>query len=212
MSTWNTGDAVVLRYLVSSNLRWVKPVRVVEDSSSCVALFLAAGTTIKKPVNAVNGEPIDRSLSYGERFRPKYRLADGEWSHNSVLMLCRPEAAHAFWAFWRAADWSFLGWYVNFQEPLRRTPIGFDTADHVLDLVIAPDLSSWKWKDEDEFEEACALGRFTETEVAAIRAESVTALRIVRERGWPLAAQWAQWRPYPGWTIPRFRAGWEVLS
>jgi hypothetical protein len=32
---------------------------------------------------------------------------------------------------------------VNVQELLRRTPFGFDTADNVLDVVIAPDLSSW---------------------------------------------------------------------
>lgn len=34
---------------------------------------------------------------------------------------------------------------------MRRTAIGFDTFDLLLDLVISPDLSQWTWKDEDEY-------------------------------------------------------------
>jgi hypothetical protein len=33
---------------------------------------------------------------------------------------------------------AFAGWYVNLQESLRRTGSGFDTVDLVLDLVVAP--------------------------------------------------------------------------
>ena len=33
---------------------------------------------------------------------------------------------------------------------MARTPIGFDYLDRLLDIEIAPDLSRWKWKDEDE--------------------------------------------------------------
>ena len=192
-------------------LRRANPVRVVEDSASCIALFLAAGTQIKQPLNPADGAPINRSWSFAERFRIVWQVGDGVWRDNSVLMLARPGAAHSFWALWRAADWSFLGWYVNFQEPLRRTAIGFDTADHVLDLVIAPDLSSWSWKDEDKFEEACAVGRFTHEEAARIREEAQAALAIVRAQGWPLNDAWPEWRPEPDWTLPHLPPGWDAL-
>lgn len=55
----------------------------------------------------------------------------------------------AYWArgrpldlFWDAASWAFRGWYVNLQEPLRRTAVGHDMRDQALDIVIAPD-GSW---------------------------------------------------------------------
>jgi hypothetical protein len=52
-------------------------------------------------------------------------------------------------AFYDVSDSHQLAhWYVNFQRPMRRTAIGFDTFDLLLDLVIAPDLSRWDWKDE----------------------------------------------------------------
>lgn len=38
--------------------------------------------------------------------------------------------------------------YVNIEEPWQRTPIGFDSRDHLLDIVVTVDLSTWHWKDE----------------------------------------------------------------
>ena len=49
---------------------------------------------------------------------------------------------------------------MNLEEPLKRTAIGFDYLDQLLDIEIAVDLSSWKWKDEDELEEAVARGDY----------------------------------------------------
>jgi Protein of unknown function (DUF402) len=208
---WKSGDAVALRYLPMGRVRWVKPVRVAEDSPSTIALFLAANTVIKKPIDPKDGSPIGRALSYKERFAVDWRLGDGTWEDNSVLMLTRPGQAHSFWAFWRAQDWTFLGWYVNFQEPLRRTPVGFDTADHVLDLVVDPSLATWRWKDEDEFEEACEVGRFTSEQADRIRGEAEAVLAIVRSRGWPLDSAWVEWRPDPDWTLPTLPSGWDTL-
>ena len=41
----------------------------------------------------------------------------------SILLLSEP-------------DGSPRGWYVNLQTPLKRTLIGFDTVDHLLDVLI----------------------------------------------------------------------------
>ena len=51
--------------------------------------------------------------------------------------------------FWDES-WSFLGWYVNLQSPLRRSPLGFDMTDWALDVWVEPD-GRWQWKDEDDF-------------------------------------------------------------
>lgn len=63
--------------------------------------------------------------------------------------LLMPGVAHAIHLWWFPPDWRFGGWYINLQEPIRPTRLGFDSMDHILDVVIEPDLS-WRWKDEDE--------------------------------------------------------------
>ncbi len=60
------------------------------------------------------------------------------WDHG-VLMLQRPGEAHAVWHFWDGPDRDFTCWHLNLQAPFRRTPIGYDTQDLELDLVVSPD-------------------------------------------------------------------------
>jgi hypothetical protein len=206
---WSSGATVALRYFPRGQLRWVKPVRVVEDSADEIALFLAAGTAIKKPVHPEHGREINRSLPYDERFALDWVLGDAIWRDNSVLMLTKPGVAHSYWAFWSGGTWEFLAWYVNLQAPLARTEIGFDSEDHVLDLVIEPDLCSWQWKDEDELAAAIRVGRFTEDDARSIRAEGEKAIEALESRAWPFDQGWDHWRPDPAWSLPSIAAGWE---
>ena len=75
--TRNRGDVVALRYVPSGRVRRAEPERIVEGSRSYIALCLAAGTSIKNPIDPADGMPIGRSLSYGERFAIDWKLADG---------------------------------------------------------------------------------------------------------------------------------------
>jgi hypothetical protein len=43
---------------------------------------------------------------------------------------------------WEGAARAFGAWYVNLQEPFRRSRLGFDTQDLELDVVVSPDGSS----------------------------------------------------------------------
>ncbi|MGH2558391.1 MAG: DUF402 domain-containing protein [Thermomicrobiales bacterium] len=205
---WTPGDAIVLRYRKRGCISWATPVRVIEDAPECVALYMAAETPRKRPVQ-LDGTPIPRSLPYEERHALPWRLGDTVWRETAVLMLTRPGAAHSFWAFWRGVDWSFRGWYVNLQAPLRRTAVGFDSEDHLLDVVVAPDLS-WAWKDEDEFAAAQRIGRFSPDQATAIRTEGEAAIRAIERRAWPFDAGWESWRPDPSWAIPTLPAGWDA--
>lgn len=205
---WTRGERIVLRYRNRGRISWATPVRVVEDSPACVALYTAAETPQKRAMQ-LDGAPIPRALSYEERHALPWRLGDAVWRENAVLMLTRPGAAHSFWAFWRGADWVFLNWYVNLQAPLRRTSIGFDSEDHLLDVVVGPD-RSWAWKDEDEFAAAQRIGRFTVDEAAAVRAAGEEAIRTIERRAWPLDAGWEAWRPDPAWATPSLRDGWDA--
>jgi hypothetical protein len=91
---------------------------------------------------------------------------------------------------------------VNLQSPLVSTAIGFDTVEHVLDVVIAADRSSWRWKDEDELDEAVARGIFSAADVSTFRAWGERAVAHVVDRRPPFDRDWSGWRPDPSWTEP----------
>lgn len=207
---WQSGDQIVVRYRTSGRLSGVIPVTVVKDAADCIALYLAAGTPSKYPVDLDDAlTPLERERG-GVGDRP-WRVADGVWHTNARLYLIPPGAAHAFSAFWRDADWSFLGWYVDLQAPLQRIAQGFESEDYLLDILVEPD-GSWTWKDEDEFEAAQHAGRFSPVEVAAIRAEAACVIATIEAQSWPFNAGWEQWRPNPAWQIPTIPADWDAIS
>lgn len=207
---WNPGDQIVLRYRGDWSgdfTTWVMPVTVVQDTPDCIALYLAAGTPIKIPARA-DGSEVARNLPFEERANAVAGLRDGVWHSNERLMLARSGAAHLVSLFWAAESWAFLDWYVDLQAPFERTPLGFDSQDQVLDIVVAPDLT-WRWKDEDEFADARRIGRFTPEEAAAVRTEGERVIETIESRGWPFDENWPAWRPDPSWQIPGIPNGWD---
>lgn len=205
----SNGEPALLRYVHQGRVSRVFPVTVVADEPGSTQLFIGSGTPIRARAG-LNGAAIARELPYRERFALPWRLGDDTWSGHHVLMLTPARAAHSFWAHWDES-WRFGGWYVNLQEPLRRTRFGFDTADNVLDIVIEPDLSGWRWKDEDELRDAVAVGRFDEEEAAELYREGERAVRTLEQRAWPFDRDWTDWRPDPGWQAPRLDAEAERL-
>src|SRR3954469_19691675 len=154
---WAAGDVVVLRYVE----RWGPvaglPVRVLEDSPERVALYLAQGTELRWP--AVGGRPI-RDASLQVRYTSTWGHMPRVWDHGSVVFVFPAERAYGVWLFFDSAG-AFKGeWYVNLQAPFVRTPIGFDTRDHTLDLWVGTD-GSHRWKDEDELEASVRFGFYT---------------------------------------------------
>ena len=93
-------------------------------------------------------------------------LVSGNWKlapssrYNHTLGFRPGGRSHSILMLWDER-WDFLGWYVNLEAPATRTPIGYDTCDYHLDVVIAPDRLSWRWKDEDHIAAAVDHGLFT---------------------------------------------------
>jgi predicted RNA-binding protein associated with RNAse of E/G family len=139
-------------------------------------------------------------------------LVDKMWVNTDVLMLVPPGVAYSVYAMWEKGHTDFRCWYVNLQEPLRRTPVGFDTMDHLLDVVISPDRSEWWWKDENEFMEAEEIGLYSAEEARAIRAEGERAIKAVQENRLPFCDGWEQWLPPVEWEIPILPVGWDSVA
>lgn len=132
--------------------------------------------------------------------RGEWELEDAEWWGGDCLLVMPTGAPYAIWPY-RGPDQALIGWYCNLQAPLQRTTRGFDTDDWTLDIVAAPDLSSWMWKDEDELEAAVELGLYSTSDVARIRAAGDEMVQLIESRS-PLFVEWAHWRPPEHWTPP----------
>jgi hypothetical protein len=164
--------------------------RVVEDSADVLVLWMPRGAPGRLPVG-----PDGSRLRIPADDWELQEMTCGE----DVVCVARPGRAHSVYLF-PARSGADFHWYVNFEEPLRRTPLGVDTFDQKLDLIALPD-GSYRWKDEDELEQAAALGLL---DADAVRAE---AARVLEE--WPFPTGWEDWRPDPAWRVPQLPDGWD---
>ena len=129
------------------------PMTVVIDSVKVLVLYLADGTPFKTRSNYSTVHlPVGRT--------PGARQTTAGASN--LLRIIYPGDEHAYFAMWNGNRFSC--WYVNLESLYRRTSLGIDYEDHILDVVIQPDLKSWEWKDADELAEAVSLGLVSQFE------------------------------------------------
>lgn len=153
------------------------PVTVVEDDRDVLAARVDPGAPMTFPPHP---------------FGPHPWSAQAAWGGTTVLQLHRPGDWYAVWRlFDRDRD---LGWYVNFEAPLVRGATWFETTDHGIDIVIAPD-GSWSWKDVADVAEQVRIGRLDATTADEVhrRAQAVAA-DLDAGRRW--------WSAWDGWTPP----------
>lgn len=196
------GDVVALRYITSDGrieICW--PCRVVEDRADVVALFIAEGspymaspkkTAAQKRRQPLPPVPPDRFL----------------W-RNDTLRVMLPGRAHSVSLSWEPRSRRLLKYFVNMEEPFRRTPVGFDTQDHTLDIEATPALD-WRWRDEQELANHVEEGFYTPALAAAARLEGERAIEAMRRREHACVRGWPDWRPPRDWGVPPFVAGWDT--
>ena len=167
-------------------------------------LWFPRGTAWKAPTTPPH---LPRAADRGERLAHcalsgDWVFRDAEWDVDTLVLL-REGAWHALWVSWLPSG-EHWGWYVNLQLPFRRTELGFETMDLVLDLIVDPD-GSWRWKDEDELATWVARGVFEPELAERIRAEGES---VLARAPWPTG--WEKWRPDPAWELPELPDGWDV--
>jgi len=196
---WHSGQHIVLREVHRGCIWSARPVVVVQDAPDLLAFWTPFGTRWHVPVS-LDGERLDVQPEEWNLIERPFTLR--------MLRLATPGAAHSVLLFWQ--DDEFLAWYVNLEEPLRRTGIGFDYLDQKLDLVINAD-GSWEWKDEDHLGQAVRQGILGADQAAAVRREGERVLERYIGRKSPFNEGWERWRPNPEWTIPELPKGWDRL-
>ena len=186
----------------------VKSMVVVEDSDELISLWLPEGTTGQMSYGLVPG--LRLPWRAGE-----WELRESVWRWCSALFLIVPGEWRATWVTWLpkggrvtrrgtpglrggittidmlsdVAGGEFMGWYVNIQEPLVRTPTGFDMRDLQLDIVVDAERNS-HWKDEDELDRSVELGVISAAVAERARLEGRRAVADVEAARWPFDRKW----------------------
>ena len=174
--------------------------RVVEDTAEALVLGCRPGAELAVPTTWIEwlrtGDASARRRALPNLADGNWRLGRWTWRDTAHLQWVPPDTWFSVNAFYDVTgDHRLTHWYVNFQRPMRRTPIGFDTFDLLLDLVVAPDLSQWEWKDEDEYAHGRRLGVVSEVEHQSVAAAREEALAMIRAGGGPFAVD----RGLPNW-------------
>ncbi len=190
-SRFEAGRSVALRDVWEGGVWAARPAVVVQDAAEQVMLFIPRGSRWFAPVHD------GRRLKIPQ---PEFELVEQRYDDTNVLSFAWPGTFAAVLLFF-GANWSPSFWYVNLEEPLRRTEIGFDTIDRQLDVILELD-GSWRWKDEDELAEAIGRGVIPADEEPRLREAGERAVRRIVDGEPPFDRDWTTWRPDPSWPVP----------
>jgi len=203
MKLWEPGQGIIMREVWRKKVYSIFPVRVVQDSSNWTALFLPRQAIALYP-HTHEGVPIRIP-------QDEWVLDGGPWEGGDVLYLIHAGLGYTFIGWWDD-DHIFGGWKIDLVEPVRRTPLGFDYMDQLLDIVVNADRSTWKWKDEDEVSEAQVRGIFTAEQVRDLYRRGERAIQSLQSNEPPFDGGWESWRPYPAWQVTfDLPQGWEQI-
>ncbi|MFF4623289.1 DUF402 domain-containing protein [Nonomuraea jabiensis] len=103
------------------------------------------------------------------------------------------------------ADQRPLTWYIDFDLPKQRTRLGIDTFDLLLDLIVEPDLSRHRWKDEDEYRHGRRLGLIDDQVHRHVSAARDEVVGLVETRQGPFACDWSA-PAHELWQTPKLPA------
>jgi Protein of unknown function (DUF402) len=191
---WRFGDVIARRDLWRG-IPWVGTAAIViQDEPELLAVYVAEGAEIA----VLDGD----SYPIAHPWRGKRA-----WAGHGIVILSRPGDAYSVWLFWEGPRREFAGWYLNLEEPLRRTPHGYDTRDHELDLW-SEDGREWHFKDAERMEQRVDEGVYTAEEAAAIEAEGARLHSEVSGGGGWWDDSWADWKPPAEWQPPKLPADW----
>lgn len=197
---WVEGDWVVRREVLSNGPWQGVMVKIIEDTPEQLVSYIPEGSPFGFPEGSwptPNGKH-----PWSNRSR---------WQGHGCLMIDKPGRPYSVFHFWHGDQRQFSCWYLNLQEPFRRTDIGYDTQDLELDFIVYPD-GQWEIKDDELMDQRVLEGRWTKERVAEIRANGVEISEWLKqgERWWPLG--WRDWAPDPTWVVPSdLPVGWAAV-
>jgi hypothetical protein len=193
--TFQVGDTIVRRDIWRGYVAAGSPMIHTGDG-----YYLRPGTMQKRP--HIGGDAF-RILWFAH--------VDYAWRWTHVLSLKpQPGDAHSTWLMWDE-EWNFLSWFVHIERPHKPTPIGFDTLDYELDVVLWPD-GRIERQDEENFHRLADAGILAPDEATLALAETHRVEQVIERRDAPFNEAWPDWRPDPAWAMPTLPEDWATID
>ncbi|MEV0999304.1 DUF402 domain-containing protein [Nonomuraea sp. NPDC050202] len=197
------GSTAVRRHVWRGRVWTAVPYRVLQDTEDY--LVVAGWPGLR---GLVSTTLIDTITNGGhDRDRPIRELASGTWElgwwawrRTSVRSWYGLDAYFTIRQFFDA-EHRPLCWYVDFDLPKQRTPLGIDTFDLMVDLIADPDLSGYRWKDEDDYEHARRLGLIDDRVHRRVTEARQEVVGLIETRQGPFAHDWTP-LPHETWPVP----------
>jgi protein associated with RNAse G/E len=205
---WIPGDVVVWRGIYRNQIWHAIPTLAVEDTSQGLVLALLPGTDCMVEENYPKGKKNNKRR--WDFILENWRLKEFTWHTNRVLMILEPGKYYSTNLFWNHEKNEFVGYYVNFQLPFRRTHCGTDSLDLELDLEINPDFS-FEWKDLHDYKKGVETGIIRSEWITEIENAKLEILERLKKRSYPFDGSWLNWMPDPTWDPAALPENWDQL-
>ncbi len=199
---WEPGQVVVVREVLKGKIYSAVAMRVVQDAPDFSVLYLAPQTPYLWPHTSA-GESIRIQTEH-------WVLREEPWPFGDTLYLIQPGSGYTVTAVWNEVIFDF--WKINLEEPMRRTELGFDYMDQMLDIIVTPDRSSWRWKDEDEIQLALERGILSKEQARGLYQLGESAVQKLQSKQPPFDKDWDKWKPELSWRASlHLPKGWDRL-
>ncbi|GII52578.1 hypothetical protein Pth03_09670 [Planotetraspora thailandica] len=199
---FDVGETVVRRDVFREKTWTASPQRVLLDDGERLALACWPGAVSLAPTDWIlwlrTGDPVVRKQTIHNLASGRWRLGRWIWRDTIWVSSQRTGDYYGVGQFYDPQH-RLQRWYVNFQRPYRRTALGIDTFDLLLDLVVEPDLSAYRWKDEDEYTHGRRLGVISDAEHQAVERAREQVIALIDERTGPFEDTW---QVDLGWPLP----------
>jgi hypothetical protein len=204
-SRFQQGQTIVLREMWKGKIWSARPAIVVKDKPELMAYYVPVETVCMAHRASDGSRAAVINIAHSD-----WILKNPEPSSHDHLRVIVPDKGCSVIFFMNPADGSLQQWYVNMEQPLRRTAISYDYTDLFLDIIISPDLSEWRWDDEDELEEAVIAGLVSKEEAATLYTQGRRVVEWLQSGNSP-CNEWEKWVPDPSWKTPVLPAGRDII-
>lgn len=202
---FQAGSTAVRRDVFGGKVWSAAPNRVLDDDGTVMQLACWPG--IKSMVSTTwiqwltTGDDTIRKEAIPNLVRGRWNLDWWIWRENAVISWFGIDPDFSIHLF-KPISGSASHWYINFERPARRTTIGIDTFDLMLDLVADTELQRWSWKDEDEYAQGRRVGLITDIDHQQVQRARERAVALLETRGGPFARHESEWSVSTDWPLP----------
>jgi predicted RNA-binding protein associated with RNAse of E/G family len=205
------GRPVLHRHFVGERLTFMRMAHLVAQDDRGLRLWVPHGTPMVATMTA-DGMGL-RDMPFADWVQQDTTLTRQAYRGPNIFMFLPPGQRHSVWWFWDPA-WTFVGWYINLEEPAVTwddgTAAGVDIVDQDLDVWVRPD-RTWFWKDDDELTERLGFpDHYWVSDPDAVWSEGRRMAAIAESGTFPFDGTWCDFRPDPDWSMPLdLPAGWD---